>query len=433
MTPHALRIRLDGVRRSAWRSVAAIICVSFLLVGAEISASSWLTTAALSLASGVAALSLMGGSAILGGRLGWIEDLFGGLDRVYAVHKWLGIYALVLASVHLLFKADLRIWDTAAILGIPSDWARLARQASFVGLMLIAILALNRKIPYGVWRWWHRLSGPIFLVVVLHWLSIKSPIALASPAGIWLAVIASLGGLVSAWKLILYPAFARHAEYRVVEVVRSSSAVQIDLMPTGPRVDFKPGQFGFLQLKAQGLREPHPFTIAAAPTSEGRLTFVVRSLGDYTADLVASIDVGMRANIYAPYGRFLRPVGARREIWIAGGVGISPFMSWVSDKAARDFDRVTMFYFYTEGRGFPNVEVVKAMADASGIEFVPVTTGPKSTIFRRRFLDIVPPHDPSMVRISVCGPSGLADAVMTFAAENGIDPRSINSERFEFR
>jgi predicted ferric reductase len=94
----------------------------------------------------------MGAAALLGGRIPLVESLFGGLDRVYQVHKWLAVWALVLASVHFTFRAGLREWDTAAIIALPTATTRLVRQLSFVALMAIVVLALNRNIPYGTWR-----------------------------------------------------------------------------------------------------------------------------------------------------------------------------------------------------------------------------------------------------------------------------------------
>ncbi|MCX7556299.1 ferric reductase-like transmembrane domain-containing protein [Xanthomonadaceae bacterium JHOS43] len=163
------------------------VLASFALTASVVPMSTWPTTALLSLGSGVCALSLMALAAVLGARWKSIESLFGGLDRVYETHKWLGVWALVFASVHLVFKAGVQEWQTAAILPLPGPWTRLVRQLSFVALMLIVLLALNRKISYRTWRCWHKLSGPLFLIVVAHWLSFKSPIALASPPGIWLA------------------------------------------------------------------------------------------------------------------------------------------------------------------------------------------------------------------------------------------------------
>src|SRR5690606_3679676 len=180
--------------------------------------------------------------------------------RVYLVHTWLGFWALAVASFHLVFKADLGSWDTAAIMAMPRGWSHFVRQFSFVALMLILLLALNRNIPYGTWRLWHKLSGPLFIVVVLHWLSIRQPLPLNSPAGLWLAALAALGIVAALYKVLLYPFLARHAEYRVVAINPGAAAMHLQLEPVGKGIDFRSGQFGFLRMKEEGLREPHPFT-----------------------------------------------------------------------------------------------------------------------------------------------------------------------------
>ncbi len=416
-----------------WHAVSAVVAVSCGLVLLEIPADTWLTTGTLSLACGVAALSLMATAAILGGRLRWTESVFGGLDRVYDAHKWLAVFALSLASVHLLFKAGVRGWDTAAILALTPDWTRLVRQASFVGLMLIVMLALNRNIPYSAWRWWHRLSGPLFLIVILHWLSIKSPLPLVSPVGLWLTALTGLGLVAAAYKLLLYPFLARHAEYRVVGVTRGPSAAQIELEPLGRGIAFQPGHFGFLRMKVDGLREPHPFTIAAAPSPGGRITFVIRALGDYTAKLVSSVEVGMHGDVYAPYGRFERSAIAGREIWIAGGVGISPFIAWMKHPEAGGLERVSLFYFYTPGRVFPDIDLLQAMAAERGVDFVPIATGPNTPAFTHRFSEIIRGSDLATLDVAVCGPRGLLDQVRKLAASNGLARSRIRHELFAFR
>lgn len=413
--------------------MSAVIAVSVGLTLLEVPADTWATTATLSLACGVAALALMSTTAILGGRWGWIETPFGGLDRVYAVHKWLAVFALSLASVHLLFKAGMRGWDTAAIMTLAPEWTRLVRQASFVGLMLIVMLALNRNIPYSTWRWWHRLSGPLFAVVVLHWLSIKSPVALTSPAGVWLAALAALGLAAALYKLLLYPFLARHADYRVLNVTRGPAAAQIEFEPTGRGIGFLPGHFGFLRMKVDGLREPHPFSIAAAPTPGGRITFVIRALGDFTSELVTRVQPGMHADVYAPYGRFERSATAGREIWIGGGVGISPFISWMSDSEQGAFQRATLFYFYTPGRVFPHIEAIAAMAAEKGVEFHPVPTGPQTPAFVQRFAEIVGDTDPATLDIAVCGPQGLLNEIRRLAKAKGVSSARIRHELFAFR
>jgi predicted ferric reductase len=375
----------------------------------------------------------MASSALLGSRWRWLEGLFGGLDRVYQVHKWLGIWALVMASVHLAFKAGLPAWEVAAILPLPGNVTRLVRQLAFLGLMLILLLALNRKIPYSTWRWWHKLSGPFLLIVIAHWLSIKSPIVLNSPAGWWIAGIAALGVLGAAWKLLLYPWLSPHADYRIVNVTPGAAAVRLELLPTGRPIDFRPGQFGFLSLHAEGLREPHPFTLAAAPEADGRVVFMIRALGDHTRRVVAQAEAGMHAAVYAPFGRFERRTRSAREIWIAGGVGISPFLAWLDDPHAASFDHVSLFYFHTPGRSFPAPAELAEVARVRGVDLVCIDSGPDSPAFAGALAAIVRSAGAEQVDIDFCGPPGLLQATRAQLDACGVPTSRIRHELFEFR
>lgn len=417
----------------SWHAIVFLTALSFALVLPEIPRADWLTPAALSLSSGVAALSLMGAAALLGGRWRAIEALFGGLDRVYLAHKWLGVWALGFASFHLSFKAGMQGWDAAAIMGLPPFVTRLVRQLSFVALMLIVMLALNRMIPYNRWRWWHKLSGPLFLIVVLHWLSIKTPIAIGDPAGIWLAIIATLGVASAAYKLLLFPFVSSHAEYRVAAVSAGATAVHLEFAPVSRPVQFTPGQFAFISMQQEGLREPHPFTIASGTDPAGHVHFVIRSLGDYTEKLMKETKVGMYADIYAPWGRFHRPAAAKREIWIGGGVGISPFIAWLSDPSASGFDKVTLFYFFSPGREFPAVDVLSKMARERGAEFIPIPGGAASPEFTTRFTEVVRTDGAKSVEISFCGPKGLLKVIGARMQDLGIPMSNLKHEFFEFR
>lgn len=137
--------------------------------------------------------------------------------------------------------------------------------------------------PYRQWRWWHKLSGPLFLVVIAHWLSFKSPLALAlaSPAGIWLASLSALGVAGAGYKLLLYPLLSPHARYRLASVTCNGASIHLRMLPASRRrIDFQPGQFAFVAFEHHGLREPHPFTIANAGQADGSIAFVVRAQGD---------------------------------------------------------------------------------------------------------------------------------------------------------
>lgn len=413
-----------------WHVIGLIAAVSLAVTMQEVTRDTRFTLEALSLAAGVTALSLMGAAAFLGGRFKIVESLFGGLDRVYLTHKWLGIWALAFASFHFAFAAEHDAWITMPILELPRFATRLVRQLAFLALMLIVLLALNRNIPYRVWRWWHKLSGPLFLIVVLHWLSFRSPIALGEPAGIWLAAMSAAGIAGAGYKLLLYPFVARHGLYRVVAVSPGPSAMHLELEPVQRPIAFNPGQFGFLRMKEDGLREPHPFTIASG--SDGRVHFVIRALGDYTRELVARTVPGMHAEIYGPYGRFERRPAAR-EVWIAGGVGITPFISWLTDPKAERFENVTLFYFFTPGREFPSAEVIRELAGERGAACVPVADGPSSSDFAEHLGRIAAAGDPKEVVVSFCGPAALLDAIREPIRATGIPDSKLRYEHVEFR
>lgn len=417
----------------SWYAIALIAVVSTVVTLAEVPREDWLTSAAISLSCGVSALSLMGASAVLGSRLKPVESLFGGLDRVYIAHKWLAIWALVFASVHFAFKAGLPDWQTASIITLPPQHTRMVRQLSLLALGLIVMLALNRQIPYSTWRWWHKLSGPLFLIVIVHWLSFKSPIELSSAAGVWLAVVAAAGVLAAAYKLLLYPLLSRHARYRVVAANPGASGLHLELEPVHGRLPITPGQFGFLSMKVDGLREPHPFTIVVEDSPAARVHFVIRNLGDYTGKLVREARPGMEAEIYAPFGRFHRRSGAASEVWIAGGVGVSPFVAWLTDESGRDFEKVSFFYFFTPGREFPAARMLEELAQRRGATLIAVSDGASSPAFAERFRELTQRVGPANVVVSFCGPKGLLERVRAIMRETGVPQPNLHHEYFEFR
>ena len=414
-----------------WHWLVGILLITALTLLLEIPADTWLTSATLSLILGATALAYMAVSCLLASRWRMVENLFGGLDRVYDTHKWLGIWALVFASYHLVFKANLEVWNSVPIVELSKYWTRMVRQLSYVALGMIVLLALNRNIPYSVWRWWHKLSGPLFLIVILHGLSFKSPITLLSPAGIWLGVLCVLGVLAALYKLLLYPFVARAGEYRVINVRSDKGAVHLTLAPIGKGFAFKAGQFAFLSFKDKGLREPHPFTIACAHRENGHLEFVIRALGDYTQALREQVKIGMIADLYAPYGRFKRPAKAAKEIWIGAGVGISPFIAWLQDPHGERFDAATLIYCFNPARAFPPAEQLQQVAEQRGVAFVANSGGTEQLAEHLR--QALNHTSPAAVHVSFCGPKGLLLRVRELMRECGVPEKNLHVELFEFR
>ena len=91
---------------------------------------------------------------------------------------------------------------------------------------------------------------------------------------------------------------------------------------------FTPGQFIVLAFGGAGAWERHPFSVASAP-SERLLEVSIKASGDYTRDLHDKVQKGTPAKVAGPFGGFDYRRGGQDQIWIAGGIGVTPFLSWI--------------------------------------------------------------------------------------------------------
>ena len=114
-------------------------------------------------------------------------------------------------------------------------------------------------------------------------------------------------------------------------------------------VTFVPGQFALVYIEAKDGWHRHPFTIASSP-DEGVVRVTVKALGDYTSSLRDLLEPGMPAVIGGPHGRFNHAKGTRDQIWIAGGVGVAPFLSWMRALEVHPPPgEVDLYYAFTGG------------------------------------------------------------------------------------
>jgi predicted ferric reductase len=90
---------------------------------------------------------------------------------------------------------------------------------------------------------------------------------------------------------------------------------------------FKPGQFVLIKFRSNNIiTQLHPFTISSSNSADD-LRLSIKSSGDYTAT-VGKLEAGAIAEVEGPYGGFTEKLSdAHRNIWIAGGIGITPFLS----------------------------------------------------------------------------------------------------------
>lgn len=282
---------------------------------------------------GATSLILMAYTQILATRLPRLEQVFGALDQVYRLHKWLGIGALSMAILHETIDAHIAGLANAN----KSEFAEAMGEIGLDGLKIMTIASIILYIPYRWWRWVRRFIGVFFIMTSVHYFLIAKPFTMASFTGAFVGAFCILGGLAYFYtQLPIAWRGWRSYDIKAVQVIHDVTVVtlQPESVEKSVGIRYQAGQFAYLRFNHD--REIHPFTISRAPNDEGELQFTIKELGDFTKKLPSALSRGDKVKVQGGYGRFVRRPTEQPEIWIAGGVGITPFVAWAQALTAKD-------------------------------------------------------------------------------------------------
>ena len=148
---------------------------------------------------GLAALILMAWGQILATRLRVIETVFGGLDRVYVLHKWAGIIAMSALLLHDTIDADMRGLGRETAL---NELAETLGEISLYGLLILVVISVATFIPYHLWKWTHKAMGAMFAAGAFHFFFIMKPFAMSDPVGLYTAIFCVAGLAAYIWMLL---------------------------------------------------------------------------------------------------------------------------------------------------------------------------------------------------------------------------------------
>jgi len=298
--------------------------------------------------TGLVGIAMFASTIVLSSRLAFLEDYFGGLNKIYVAHHVFGSLALVLLLFHpIALAAQYMTFSSrsAALLLLPSaDWVIDYGIVALLAMMLFVVLTLFVRLPYHVWEFSHRFLGPAFFLATLHMFTIRSDVSRDVTLRTYVLLLSIVAMAVYLCRTALGKWLVSRFEYRLESVRElNDRAIHIKMKPAGRPMTFLAGQFVFVDFHQPGISaETHPYSIASMPGETG-LEVVVRSLGDYTSRL-KGLKPGALARIEGPFGRFTyHRYRNRDQIWIAGGIGITPFMSMVKTLENSGYN-VDMYY-----------------------------------------------------------------------------------------
>ena len=397
--------------------------------------------------SGFLAIACMSLAMILAARPIRLEGMLGGLDQFYRLHKRLGIAGALFGVAHWLIEIVPRWMVGQGGLAAPqrrgagagdrrlfADWDELAATLGEWGLYLVlalVVVALWRRIPYRQFARLHRILPLAYLMLVFHsvvflprsyWMALSGPLAALLMAGGTIAAVLSLAGRIGARRRALGHVEAiRLHEDRVLEV-----RCQLETAWSG----HESGQFVFVTFDRR--EGAHPFTVASAWRGDGQIVLGIKALGDYTRELPGQLTLGAPVTVEGPYGRFNFEGERERQVWVAGGIGIAPFVSRL-DLLARDGAggrQIDLFYSTAESDEALFARLRDTAARA-GVRLHLVMTPRDPLLTPERLAEAVP--DIAETEVWFCGPKAFGDALRTGLVKLGLPRRCFHQEAFEMR
>ena len=356
-------------------------------------------------------------------RAKWVEKLFGGLDKMYLIHRRSGVIAVVLLLLHfIVVPRDLVEFNAGKPLGFY------AFILIILGVIISAVPFFKRKIPYHKWINIHKLMGAFYVLAVIHGIMVKSLIQELPITRVYVFGMAFIG--IAAWfyRAFLFNLFNKKIEYKISDVKNLGFGItEVKLKTTETNLKYLAGQFAFFTFPNISKKEQHPFTISSHPF-DNELRITIKNLGDYTNNIYDKLSLGDKALVEGPYGHFSsKYVKEKDQIWIAGGIGITPFLSLSKDLHP---NKVKLFWCVNDekeavyknelkeiGENNPNFEIVIWSSKDSG--YLTVDKMGLSSYKTNAYL--------------ICGPKTLKDNLVKQLKEKSVANSAIYDEEFAFR
>ncbi|WP_169449425.1 ferredoxin reductase family protein [Marinimicrobium agarilyticum] len=388
--------------------------------------------------TGIWGMALLLIAAALCCRVPGFDRPFGGLTKLWKLHHRLGAVAFLLLLSHpLLLAFSAAGTSLSAAVGTLFS-ARPAVIWGWVALLALMIFMAPSfrffgEPEYQRWKHLHRLAGITVVLGLVHTLLLSRTLpGVWGPAvwGLWAAL--AIGAIGYRWG---FSRWHGRLPYRVVAIDRPArNVVELALEPQAQVLCYEPGQFVYLtpydtQLPV-GRGEEHPYTVSSAPDETG-LRIAIKNLGDASRAL-QTVRLDSEVRIEGPYGCFFPSPDAppEPELWIAGGIGITPFLSRLRHCARRgQVLRIHLIYcVQDETRVLFEEELAQLMAQLPESR-VTLHFFYREGPLRGEFIEHACP-DAARRSAYLCGPLPLIERASTALQALGVPQKRIVTEEF---
>ncbi|KXF81557.1 ferredoxin reductase family protein [Enterovibrio coralii] len=448
---------MNTIRKPLWLLFVGITAVWLMAEPTLFSSTQFFYwRAALIQYSGIISIVLMSVTMVLALRLPIVEQWTQGLDKAYRLHKWLGISAAGFGIAHWLWYQVPKWMVMAGWLTRPSkpkgtstivatqwqEWLLQLREPAmeigekgFYLLLILVVVSLWAALKYKPFKLSHRLMAFAYLLIAFHSAFLLKASYWEQPIGyITLAAIA-LGSVAALYSLFGFVGRRQRIAATVISsrFFPASRTLLLSLKPDAKWSGHQAGQFAYLRV---GKEEPHPFMIVSSP-EESEVRFLIKELGDFTTGLHQRIAIGDNVEIEGPYGKLSFDFG-KKQIWIAGGVGIASFLAALAQRKSilqhtesNNLASVHLYYSTRDKDDTLEAEL-RDLCEQEGVTLRMIESDSKTRLDAEQLQQNH--RDLEDCEVYFCGPEAFSKALRLTLPSVGVDVKSrFHEELFAMR
>jgi predicted ferric reductase len=372
-------------------------------------------------------------SIIISGDTARFFDRWIGMDKIIKFQKKFAVFTTIFVVSHPIF---FMLSDSFYLNYLLPSASSLPMALGTISLYIFAVVmtasVLYKRVSYNAWQIIHIATYFLFFFSLFHAINLGSDTQSLGVRILFGTLAAAvIGGAVFR---TVYKVRQFSNRFEVVSLRWETKDTFTIAIKSNKDFRFRAGQFCFLRLNKDKLYARHPFTVSSSPGS-ANLEFTVKLEGRFTK-AASKLSIGDSVIVEGPFGVFTVSEQEKPLVFIAGGVGITPFMSMLDDMVNRKTERdVTLIYGSRkkadtifkkrlDGLALPGFRKVYAYSEENQV-------GPGE---EKGFItkDILKKHvkDPKGSLYYICGPEGLKKSVLKALDQMGVKKDNIFIEEF---